>query len=343
MVAPTGGSAVDHLEGETDMGRPTALLTWGSFYAPGWVEEHWPLILERCEVERTDTPSGPEWVRQVADADVLVVRRWEVRRDALEAATRLRGVVTVGVGVEKVDIAAATELGIVVANSPGNYIAVAEATMLLLAATCKHLPAWVEAARTGRQPDSNLRGVELYGKTIGLVGLGRIGKWVAGLARAYGMQVIAYDPYVAASDAAELVPLEELLRRSDFVSLHPVLTPETRHMIGAAQLALMKPTAYLVNTSRGGVVDESALIEALRRGQIAGAGLDVFETEPPKLDNPLLAMPNVIATPHALPRSAESQRRCAEMTQESVLALLDGRLPRYTANRDVHWRVLQEA
>ena len=332
------------------MARPVVLLTRGSFYAPGWIEEHWPRILERCEVRRTDIREGPEWVAQVAEADVLIVRGWFVRRDALEAAKRLRGVVTAGVGVEKIDIEAATELGIAVANSPGNYPAVAEATMLLVNAVSKHMLTWVDAARTGRQPDSSLVGSELHGKTIGLVGFGRIGKWVAGLARAFGMEVLAYDPYVPEAPAtssgqplADMVSLEELLRRSDFVSLHPVLTPETHHMIGAEQLAMMKPTAYLINTSRGGVVDEPALVEALRSGRIAGAGLDVFEVEPPELDNPLLSMPNVIATPHALPRTAESLRRCAEMTEENVLALLDGRLPPYLVNRTVRWRVLQEA
>jgi D-3-phosphoglycerate dehydrogenase len=325
------------------MARPIALLTRGSFYAPGWIEEHWPRILERCEVRKTDIPSGPEWVAQAAEADVIIVRGSYVQRDALQAASHLRGVVTGGVGVEKVDVAAATELGIVVANSPGNYIAVAEATMLLVGAVAKHMPAWIEAARTGRQADSTVYGSELHGKTIGLVGFGRIGKWVAGLARAYGMEVLFYDPYVDQTDLGEKVPLEVLLRQADFVSLHPVLTPETHHMIGAEQLALMKPTAYLINTSRGGVVDEPALVAALRRGQIAGAGLDVFETEPPELDNPLLKMPNVVATPHALPRTAESFRRCAEMTQENVLALLDGRLPPYIVNKNVKWRVLQEA
>jgi phosphoglycerate dehydrogenase-like enzyme len=322
------------------MARPTALITRGSFYAPGWLEDQWPLILERCEARLTDAADGPDWLAEVGAADVLIVRGTYVRRDALEAAKRLRGVVTTGVGIEKVDVAAATDLGIVVANSPGNYIAVAEATLLLMAAVCKHLPAWVEAARAGRQHASTLHGVELYGKTLGLVGFGRIGKWVARLAKAYGMTVLAADPYVKdAEGLAEMVPLEELLRRSDFVSLHPVLTPETHHMIGAEQLALMKNTAYLVNTSRGGVVDEAALTRALREGRIAGAGLDVFETEPPDPENPLLAMPNVIATPHALPRTAESLRRCAEMTQESVIDLLDGRLPRYTVNRGVHWRM----
>jgi D-3-phosphoglycerate dehydrogenase len=323
------------------MSRPVVLFTWGSFYTPGWIEEHWPRIAERAELRFTDAPNGPEWLEAVAAADVIVVRRWVIDRQALEAARNLRGVVTVGVGVEKIDIAAATELGIVVANSPGNYIAVTEATLLLMNALSKNLTRWTEVARSGEQPGADVHGTELYGKTLGVVGLGRIGKRVAGLARAFGMDVMAYDPYVTESDVARLVSLEELLRASDYVSLPPVLTPETYHLINAERLALMKPTAFLINTSRGGVIDEPALIEALRKGQIAGAGLDVFETEPPALDNPLLAMPNVIATPHGLSHSVESFRRCADMTQENVLAILDGRLPPYHVNKAVRWRALE--
>lgn len=323
--------------------RPVVLLTWGSFYSPAWLEEHWARLMERCEMRRALHDSGPQWLADVADADIIIARRWNVDREALEAGKRLRGVVTAGVGVEKVDVAAATELGIVVANSPGNFIAVAEATLLLLNALAKNLPLWIDAARTGKEPGSDVRGTELHGKTLGIVGLGRIGKWVAGLAGAFGMEVLAYDPYVSSSEVARLVPLPELLRKSDYVSLHPVLTPETRHMIGGEELSMMKPTACLVNTSRGGVVDEAALVDALRAGRIAGAGLDVFEVEPPELDNPLLSMPNVIATPHALPRTAESQRRCAEMTEESVLRLLDGQLPQYLINKDVRWRVQETA
>jgi D-3-phosphoglycerate dehydrogenase len=322
------------------MARPVALLTWGNFYGPGWIERHWPLLLERCELRLIDEPQRSEWLDQIAQADVVIARRWDINRESMRAADRLRGVVTVGVGVEKIDVAAATELGIVVANSPGNYIAVAESTLLLMAAVAKRLPTFVEAARSGRRPDSNETGIELHGKTLGLVGYGRIGRQVAGLARAYGMTVLAYDPYLQSAGGAELVSLEDLLRRSDFVSLHPVLTPETHHLIGSEQLALMKPTAYLINTSRGGVIDEPALIEALRAGRIAGAGLDVFEPEPPSLDNPLLGMPTVVCTPHSAARTPEALRRCAEMTQESVLALLDGRLPEYTVNRGVRWRVL---
>jgi D-3-phosphoglycerate dehydrogenase len=246
-----------------------------------------------------------------------------------------------GVGVDTIDVDAATEKGIAVLTAPsGNTISACELTFALLLALVRRVPAADRSMHDGAWDRKSFGGVELYGKTLGLVGFGRIGKWVARLAKAYGMTVLAADPYVKdAEGLAEMVPLEELLRRSDFVSLHPVLTPETHHMIGAEQLALMKNTAYLVNTSRGGVVDEAALTRALREGRIAGAGLDVFETEPPDPENPLLAMPNVIATPHALPRTAESLRRCAEMTQESVIDLLDGRLPRYTVNRGVHWRM----
>src|SRR5918912_3751957 len=164
------------------MARPTLLLTGAGYYQPGYLEEHWPRLLERCEIRLTDAREGPELLARLAEADVLIPRRVDVQRDALEAAGRLRGIVTGGVGVEKVDVAAATELGIVVANSPGNYIAVAEATMLLVGAVAKHMQAWVDAARGGRQPDSSLHGVELHGKKIGQVGVGSIDKKVARLA-----------------------------------------------------------------------------------------------------------------------------------------------------------------
>ena len=321
------------------MSKPVVLLTWGGFYAPGWIEKYWPKIRERCEVRLTDIRTGPERLTQLADVDAIILRRWEVDREMLEAAPKLRAVVTVGVGVEKVDIEAATELGIVVANSPGNQISVAEATMLLMLAVSKRMLMWVDAARTGNQPDASVHGSELYGKTLGLIGLGRIGRRVAGMARAFGMDVLAYDPYVTSADDVELVPLDDLLRRSDLVSVHVVLTPETHHMLGAREFGLMKPSAVVINTARGGAIDEAALIEALRSKQIAGAGLDVFEVEPPELDNPLLSMPNVVATPHALPRTEEAFERCAEMTQESILAVMDGELPQYTINRNVSWRI----
>ena len=325
------------------MARPIVVFNCARNYPPGSLESDMPRLIDACEVRLTEARDGPDLARELADAQVLVARRDYVGRNTLALVDGLRGVVTPGVGIEKVDVAAATELGIVVANSPGNSITMSEATLLLMLAVAKQLPAWIEKARTGTEPTLGMRGMELHGKTVGLVGLGRIGRLVAGLARAFGMRVLAYDPYVTTSDLAELTTLERVLAESDFVSCHPVLTPETFHLINAERLAQMKPTAFLINTSRGGVIDEPALIAALQRGQIAGAGLDVFETEPPALDNPLLHMDNVIGTPHGLGHADESLRRCAAMTEENVLAIVDGRKPPYIVNPNVEWRVLQTA
>jgi D-3-phosphoglycerate dehydrogenase / 2-oxoglutarate reductase len=325
------------------MTRPIVVFNCARNYEPGSLERDMPRLMATCEVRLTEAKDGPELANELSDALALVARRDYVGPKTLELTTGLRGIVTPGVGVEKVDVQAATDLGIVVANSPGNSVTVAESTLLLMLALAKQMPIWVAAARAGKEPTSGMRGMELRGKTLGIVGLGRIGRITAGLAGAFGMQVLAFDPYVSSSDLAELTTLEEVLRRSDFVSLHPVLTPETFHLINAQRLSLMKPTAYLVNTSRGGVIDEPALIAALQRGQLAGAGLDVFETEPPDPANPLLHMDNVIGTPHGLSHAEESVLRCASMTEENVLAIVEGRLPPYLVNPKVRWRVLQEA
>jgi len=325
------------------MPRPIVVLNCARNYEPGSLEQDMPRLLAQCELRLTEARDGPDLARELADAEVLVARRDYVGRATLELAGHLRGIVTPGVGVEKVDVRAATELGIVVANSPGNSVTVAESALLLMLALAKQMPMWIAAARAGSEPTSGMRGMELHGKTLGLVGFGRIGRLTAGFARAFGMRVLAYDPYVQTSDLAEMASLEEVLRQSDFVSLHPVLTPETAHLVNAQRLALMKPTAYLVNTSRGGVIDEPALIAALQAGKLAGAGLDVFEKEPPDTDNPLLHMDNVIGTPHGLSHADESVRRCAQMTEENVLAIVGGKRPPYIVNPQVQWRVLQTA
>src|SRR5919197_3011541 len=174
------------------MARPVLLLTGKSYYRDGYIEQHWPLLAERCEIQMTDADRGPELTRLLGQADVVVPRRCTLDRAALEAAGRLRGIVTPGVGVEKVDVAAATELGIVVANSPGNSVTVAESTILLALALAHQLQFWIETARSSTEPTRAMTGMELRGKTVGLIGFGRIGKLVAGLARAFGMQVLAY-------------------------------------------------------------------------------------------------------------------------------------------------------
>ena len=315
------------------MPRPLVVFNCARNYPPGSVESDFPRLVAACDIKLTEAKDGPALAQELTNADALVARRDYVGRATFELTSGLKGVVTGGVGVEKVDVQAATEFGIVVANSPGNSVTVAESTLLLMLALSKQMPMWVAAARAGKEPTSQMRGMELRGKTLGIVGLGRIGNLTAGLARAFGMRVLAYDPYVPSSDAAELVPLETIFKESDFVSLHPVLTPETFHLVNKERLALMKPTAYLVNTSRGGVIDETALIAALQKEQIAGAGLDVFETEPPDLQNPLLHLDNVIGTPHGLSHAEESVRRCASMTEDNVLAIIDGRQPPYQVNK----------
>src|SRR5215831_18133873 len=250
------------------MPRPIVVFNCARNYPPGSLEHDMPRLVAACEIRLTEAKDGADLASELADAQVLVARRDYVGRKTLELAPGLRGIVTPGVGVEKVDVAAATELGIAVANSPGNSITMSEATLLLMLSVAKQLPQWIEKARSSTEPTLSMRGMELHGKTIGIVGLGRIGRLVAGLARAFGMRVLAYDPYVTSSDLAELTTLERVLAESDFVSCHPVLTPETFHLINADRLAQMKPTAILINTSRGGVIDEPALIAALQRGQI---------------------------------------------------------------------------
>ena len=320
------------------MAQPVIVLTRASFFKPGWIEENWPRIIDKAELVLSQDEPGPKLLSDVARADIIYARGFTISRETMQSAPNLRGVVTSGVGVDKIDVQAATELGIVVANSPGNTATMAESTMLLVAAFAKNLFFWVDFARTNTLPNSAQQGREIAGQTIGLIGLGRIGSYVARLAKAYDMRPIAYDPYVEPSELAEMVPLDELLKQSDYVSLHPLLTEETHHMIDAEALAKMKPSAILINTARGGVVDEKALIDALEAGTIAGAGLDVFEVEPPESDNPLLKMPNVIATPHGLGQVVEARKRNATMSEDSMLELIEGKLPGLTVNPDVEWR-----
>jgi len=321
------------------MARPVVLLNRAEFYPPGWIKKHWPTLSRKAEIRLSAHEGEPEYFDEVAAADVLFARTPSgVDRQTLAAGKKLRGVVAATVGYDKIDVAAASELGIVVANSPGNTDTMAEATILLVLALAKQLPLWIDAARNGTRVASSVVGTEILGKTIGIVGFGRIGRATAERAKALGMNVLAYGPRLLRSDLAEVVSLDDLLRRSDYVSLHAVLTSETRRMIDGAGFALMKPSSFIVNTARGELVDEAALIDALRDGRIVGAGLDVFEVEPPTTDNPLVSMPNVIATPHRVGHSAEARLRCARLAEQSILALLDGRLPEYAVNPEINWR-----
>jgi D-3-phosphoglycerate dehydrogenase len=271
--------------------------------------------------------------------DALVVRsQTRVDAELLEAAApRLSVLGVASVGTDKIDLAAATRAGVMVVNAPtGNTIAAAEHTMALLLALLRRIPEAHGSVRGGAWERSHFTGTELRHKTLGIIGLGKIGKQVARRAAAFEMRVIAYDPYLTAEQAAEhgarLVGLPELLLRSDVVTVHTPLTDATRRMIGRAQIDAMKPGAYLLNVARGGIVDEAALAHGLQSGHLAGAAIDVFGTEPISPDNPLRDAPNVVLTPHLGASTAEAQDRVAVEMAGQVVEALAGVTPAYALN-----------
>jgi D-3-phosphoglycerate dehydrogenase len=272
--------------------------------------------------------AGASLADEIRDAEALIVRSaTKVTAQLLEHAARLRAIGRAGVGVDNVDLDAATKKGIVVMNTPGgNAVAVAEHAVALMLALVRRIPQADSALKQGRWEKKKLMGTELRAKTIGLIGLGKIGMEVARLAQAFQMEVIAHDPYVSSLMAREqnvrLVALEELLKASDFISVHASATPETHHLLNAQTLALAKPGVRIVNCARGELIHEEDLLQALESGQVAGAALDVFENEPPK-DFRLAAHPNVIATPHIAGSTEEAQEivgvRIAEQVRDYLL------------------------
>ena len=278
-----------------------------------------------------------ELIRRIPEFDALVVRsETRVTASILEAGRRLRVVGRAGVGVDNIDVPTATRKGIVVVNAPrGNIIAAAEHSIALLFALARWVPQADASVRRGEWTRSKFLGTEIRGKTLGVIGLGNVGSEVAKRAHGLEMEVIAYDPVVSVDRAelfnVELVTLNELLERSDFVTVHIPLVEANRNLIGASQLSLMKPTARLINTSRGGIVDEVALYEALKAERIAAAASDVFEHEPAG-ENPLFTLTNFVATPHIAASTAEAQVSVAFDVAEEVAAVLAGDLPRYAVN-----------
>ncbi|HID73935.1 MAG TPA: hydroxyacid dehydrogenase, partial [Thermoplasmata archaeon] len=241
-----------------------------------------------------------------------------------------------GVGVDNIDVEAATERGIPVVYAPtGATISVAELTFAHMLALARHIPAADASMREGRWAKKELKGTELHGKTLGLIGVGRIGRAVAERAVAFGMEVIAYDPFLTeeqiAGCHARKVELDDVIEGADFISLHLPLTPETKGLIGEEELGRMKPTAYLINCSRGGIVDEEALVRAVEAGKIAGAGLDVYGSEPPEGD--ILRMPNSVLTPHLGASTVEGQARAGRIVAEQVLMVLRGERAQFRVNR----------
>jgi D-3-phosphoglycerate dehydrogenase / 2-oxoglutarate reductase len=282
--------------------------------------------------------SGAELAPWLADVDGAILGLDVVDAQALEGVSRLRVISRYGVGFDSVDLAAATRHGVVVTITPGaNAVSVAELAVALLFALARSIPYHDRVAKQGKW--SRLQGIELTGATMGLVGLGRIGREVAQRCRGLGMQVVGYDPLLTPDQIAALgvTPsgFEELLARSDVVSLHLPLTPQTRDLIGSAALAQMKPSAFLINTARGGLVDENALYEALKNKRLAGAAADVFAQEPPDCTG-LVSLDNFIAAPHIGSATGQTTLRMGLMAAQNALAVLAGERPEGVVNPEVY-------
>lgn len=290
---------------------------------------------DRFDVVKVDDSSDPAFADALPRAHGLIVRSaTKVHREMIDAACVLRVVGRAGVGVDNIDLDAATERGVAVLNAPaGNTVSAAELTLALILSMVRRVAEADASMRAGEWARSRFKGVELRGRTLGLVGAGRIGGEVAKRCRAFGMSVVAYDPYLTDERAAELraerVEFEAVLERADVLSMHVPLTDATRNMIDAAALARMKKGAFLVNVARGGVVDEAALAAALEAGHLAGAALDVFGNEPLEDDSPLRGAPNLVITPHLGASTKEAQELVATEISEAVrAALAEGDLSR---------------
>ena len=290
--------------------------------------------------ERLDL--GPhELPDAIGEYDALIVRSaTKVTAEVLERGENLKVVGRAGIGLDNVDVDAATKQGVLVVNAPqSNVLSAAEHTMALLLAQARNIPQAHAALAGGSWERERWQGVELHGKTLGIVGLGRVGTLVAQRASAFGMRLIAYDPYVAPARAAQMgvtlaETVAEICRKADFVTIHLPKSPETVGIIGARELADVKPGLRIVNTARGGLIDEDALLKALRDGRLAGAAVDVFDTEPIEA-HPLFELDNVVVTPHLGASTAEAQDKAGLAIAEQILLALRGEFVPYAVNLDI--------
>lgn len=283
-----------------------------------------PLVAAGIDVVKKTKLSNEDLAAELSDADGVIVRSaTHITAELMDAAPKLRVIGRAGVGVDNIDVAAATKRGIVVMNAPdGNTITTAEHTIALLISMARNIPQAHAKLQSGVWDKKSFIGVELNGKTLGVIGLGRIGKHVAAIARGFGMSVLAFDPIVSPEHAKELgietVSFDDVLKRSDFLTVHTPVTDETRGFIGNDAFARMKKGIRLVNCARGGLVDEAALLDAVNDGTVAAAALDVFETEPLPSDSPLLGHPNIITTPHLGASTTEAQEGVALTVAEQM-------------------------
>ncbi len=281
-------------------------------------------------VEEREGLTEEELTACIGDYDALIVRRHtRVTSAVLEAGKRLKVIGRAGVYMDNIDVEAATKKGIMILNAPeGNTVAAAEHSIAMLLSLARHIPPACTSLKKGKWDRKKYMGVELTGKTLGIVGLGRVGGEVAHRARSFGVKLIGYDPHITPERAhklgVELVSFEEIFKKSDFITLHLPRTKQTYHMVGKAELSLMRPGASIINCSRGGIIDEEVLYTALTQGHIAGAALDVFEEEP-AVDNPLVHLDNVIVTPHMRTMTKEAQENVSMQVAAEVTNALLGR------------------
>ena len=290
-----------------------------------------------AEVDVRLRQSPDELIANISDYDAVIVRsETRVTAAAIQAAQRLQVVGRAGIGVDNIDVEAATQRGILVVNAPtGNMISAAEHSIGLMLALARNIPQANATLKGGKWDRSRFMGVEVRGKTLGIIGLGQVGSEVARRGRGLEMRVIGCDPFVPEERArvlgVDMASLEELLRQSDFITIHTSLTEGTRGLIGEAELALVKPSVRIVNTARGGIIDEEALCRAVAEGRVAGAALDVFEGEP-KVNPKLLESESIIVTPHLGASTAEAQERVALDVVEQIIAVFKGEPVRYAVN-----------
>ena len=287
------------------------------------------LLSADFEVRHVDGADRSRLLPALAEADALIVRSaTTVDAEALAAGPKLKVVARAGIGLDNVDVPAATARGVMVVNAPqSNIVSAAEHAIALLLAVARRVPAADASLKSGEWKRSKFTGIELTGKTAGVLGLGRIGVLVAQRLSAFGMRIVAYDPYVPAARAAQmgvtLLPLEQVLREADVITVHLPKTPETLGLIGKQELAQVKPGLVLVNAARGGLVDEQALADAISAGQVGGAGIDVFASEP-ATSSPLFDLPNVVVTPHLGASTVEAQEKAGTAVARSVRLALRG-------------------
>lgn len=305
-------------------------------------EEERQILSKYASVELAHSISEESLAAEIASADVLMVVYAKITERIINSGKHLKGIVRYGIGTDNVDVEAATKKRIPVTNVPDYCIrTVADHTMALLLTLTRKIIIANQVTKNGdwsiwASPSNKLMGLDLEGKTLGLIGAGKIGMAVAERAKGFQMKVKAYDPYLSAEQAnklqIELVRLDTLLKESDVISIHSPLTPETKGMIGERELSQMKKTAYLINTSRGAVINEAALCKALKDGWIAGAGLDVYEKEPPDTQNALFKLENVVLTPHISYYTQEATRRLEMSAVKKAIQILNGEIPENLVN-----------